>query len=274
MTAQLTEGTASTQGPLWSERADDWAAVHEHNLKPVYNAVLDLVHAGPGVRILEVGCGGGTALELAAKRGAEVAAIDAAAAFVEITRRRVPSADVRRGDLQFLPHDDESFDVVMGFNAFQYAADPTAALSEARRVLRPDGLVAMLVWGPQEECEIASHLIALRPLMPPPPPDAPGPFALSQPGTLRALVATAGFHVEIVADAAGPFVYPTEEVALRGLMSSGPCVNVMRLAGEQAVADAIRGGIAPYAQPDGSYRFENTWRFAIGRKSRTQPQTE
>src|SRR5215470_8990455 len=70
MTTQLTEGTAAVQGPLWSERADDWATVHEHNLTPVYDAVLDLVHAAPGVSILEVGCGGGTALALAADRGA------------------------------------------------------------------------------------------------------------------------------------------------------------------------------------------------------------
>jgi len=266
MTVQLTEGTASTQGPLWNERAEDWASVHEHNLTPVYGAVLDLVHAEPGVAILEVGCGGGTALKLAAERGAEVAAIDAASAFVEITQRRVPSADVRVGDLQFLPYDDDAFDVVMGFNAFQYAADVGAALAEAHRVLRPGGTVAMLAWGPQEECEIASHLIALRPLMPPPPADAPGPFALSQPGALRTLVAGAGFDVEIVADVAGPFVYASEEVALRGLMSSGPCVNVARQVGVDAVANAIRDGIAPYRQVDGSYRFDNTWRVAIGRK--------
>jgi SAM-dependent methyltransferase len=266
MTTQMSEGTAAIQGPLWSERAGDWASVHEHNLTPVYNAVLDLVHAGPDLSILEVGCGGGTALRLAADRGADVAAIDAAPAFVEIVRHRVPTADVRVGDLQFLPWEDEAFDVVMGFNAFQYAADVTDALAEARRVLRPGGLIAMLVWGPVEECEIASHLVALRPLMPPPPADAPGPFALSQPGVLRALIADAGFNVEIVADVAGPFAYADDEVALRGLMSSGPCVNVVRQAGEEAVANAIRDGIAPYLQADGSYRFENTWRFAIGRK--------
>jgi len=266
MTTQLTEGTAAVQGPLWSERADDWATVHEHNLTPVYDAVLDLVHAGPGVSILEVGCGGGTALALAAERGAGVSAIEAAAGFVEIARRRVPSSDVRIGDLQFLPFEDASFDVVLGFNAFQYAADPLAALREAHRVLRPGGRVAMMVWGPQEECEIASHLIALRPFMPPPPPDAPGPFALSQPGALRTLVGEAGFDVEIVADAAGPFVYPTEAIALRGLMSGGPVVSIVHRVGDHAVADAIRDAITPYRRADGSYLFENTWRFGIARR--------
>jgi SAM-dependent methyltransferase len=266
MSTQVSEGTAAIQGPLWSERADDWATVHEHNMTPVYDAVLDLVHAGAGVAVLELGCGGGTALRLAADRGASTAAIDAAPAFVDIARDRVPDADVRVGDLQFLPYDDESFDVVVGFNSFQYAADVGAALAEARRVLRPGGLVAVCVWGPAEECEIASHLMALRPLMPPAPPDAPGPFALSEPGALRSLVRDAGFRVEIVADAAGPFTYPSEEVALQALTSSGPAVDIIHRVGGDAVTEAILNGIAPYRRSDGSYRFENTWRFAIARK--------
>ena len=76
-------------------------------MAPVFNAVLDLVHAAAGVDVLEVGCGGGTALKLAADRGANTAAIDAAPAFVQITRDRVPEADVQVGDLQFLPYQDE-----------------------------------------------------------------------------------------------------------------------------------------------------------------------
>ena len=32
------------------------------------------------------------------------------------------------------------------------------------------------------------------------------------------------------------------------------------------ITNAILEGIAPYRQSDGAYRFENTWRFAIGRK--------
>src|SRR5947209_9244333 len=149
--AVATGGTAQVQGALWSARASDWAEVHEHNLRPVYEAVLDLVHAGPGVSTLEVGCGSGTALRLAADRGAHVAALDAAPAMVEHARRRVPGADVRVGDLQFLPYEDASFDAVLGFNAFQYAADAAAALREAHRVLRPGGSVAAMVWGPADE---------------------------------------------------------------------------------------------------------------------------
>src|SRR4029078_2888888 len=68
-------GTAQVQGELWSARADDWAEGHEHTMSPAYEAVLDLAHAGPGMSILEVGCGSGTALRMAADRGAHVTAL-------------------------------------------------------------------------------------------------------------------------------------------------------------------------------------------------------
>jgi len=267
MTATATTtGTARVQGELWSARADDWAAVHEHNMTPVYEAVLDLVHAGPGVSILEVGCGSGTALRLAADRGAHVTALDAAPAFVEHARRRVPGADVRVADLQFLPYEDGEFDVVVGFNSFQYAADVPAALREARRVLRDGGCVGVMVWGPKEQCELAPHLAALGALMPPPPAGTPGPFRLSEPGALQQLVEEAGFEVAIVADAAAGFSYPDEPTALRGLLSAGPCVKATAHAGEDAVRQATLESIAPYRRDDGSYAFENVWRFAIGRR--------
>jgi SAM-dependent methyltransferase len=236
-------------------------------MRPVYEAVLDLVHAGPGMSLLEVGCGSGTALRLAADRGAHVTALDAAPAMVEHARRRVPGAEISIGDLQFLPYRDASFDAVLGFNAFQYAADPAEALREAHRVLRPGGMAVAMVWGPAEECDLAPYLAALGRLLPPPPPGAPGPFALSQPGALRSLLAAAGFEVTLTADAAAAYAYADEETALRGLLSAGPAVRAASIAGAEAARDATRAAIAPYIRPDGSVHTDNVWRFAIGRRA-------
>ena len=85
-------------------------------------------------------------------------------------RTRVPGAEIIQGELEQLPYDDASFDVVTGFNSFQYAARPEVALAEARRAVRPGGRVLLLNWAPAELCEAAGYLMALGALMPPPPP--------------------------------------------------------------------------------------------------------
>ena len=242
-----TTGTAPVQGELWSVRADDWASVHEPNMSPAYAVVLDLVHAGPGVEILEVGCGSGHRAAArrrprrqrhGARRGARPSSSTRGAAS--------RGADIRVGDLQFLPYADEAFDVVMGFNSFQYAADPMAALAEARRVLRPGGLVSALVWGPAEECELAPHLQAVGALMPPPPAGAPGPFSCSAPGALRALLEDGGFEVTVVGDAAAAFSYADEKIALRRPDQRRACRRRRSThAGEHAVRNAVVEAIVP-----------------------------
>lgn len=112
--------------------------------------------------------------KIAAARGAQVSGLDAAEALLEIARRRAPQGDFRQGDLEELPFDDDSFDMVTGFNAFQYAGSPAVALAEARRVARPGGTVVIMTWSNPDGMEAASLVAAVRPLMPPPPPGAPG----------------------------------------------------------------------------------------------------
>lgn len=80
------------------------------------------------------------------------------------------------GDLKDLPFADATFDVVTGFNAFQFAGNPVRALTEARRVTKPGGIVAVMTWGRPEGMEATSIVAALRPLLPAPPPGAPGPL--------------------------------------------------------------------------------------------------
>lgn len=59
----------------------------------------------------------------------------------------MPQGDFRIAEMEGLPHADGSFDVVTGFNAFQYAAKPVNALREARRVAKRGGVLVIAVWG-------------------------------------------------------------------------------------------------------------------------------
>ncbi len=202
---------------------------------------------------------------IAASRGAAVSGFDAADPLLAIARERVPSGTFRLADLEEVPFDDGSFDVVTGFNAFQFASDPVRALAEARRVARKGGQVAVMTWGQPEGMEAAAIVASLRPLLPPPPPGAPGPFALSDETKLRGLAEAAGLIPEDVVDVDCTWRYPDEATALRGLGSSGVAARARGLAGAEAVDDAHRAAIAPFRQADGAFRIGATCRFLVAR---------
>ena len=264
MTATAEQTWSSpVQGELWGARASDWAAIQEPAQRDYYPPVFDAAGVGAGTRLLDAGCGSGVGAEIAAERGAAVSALDAAAALVEIARGRVPSAEIRVGELEALPYDDETFDVVTGFNAFQYATSPVNALREARRVTRPGGSVAAVVWGRPEQSEAVALVKALAGFLPPPPPGAAGPFALSEPGALESLLAEAGLVPATGADVPSVWTYPDVETAVRGGLASGPAARAVGIAGEDAVRDAMAEALAPYVTSDGGVRLENVFRYCV-----------
>ena len=220
-----------------------------------FDDVLARANVGPGTRHLDAGCGAGLAAMRAKGRGATVAGIDAAPLLLDIARERVPDSDFRVGDLEDLPFSDHAFDVVTGFNAFQFAGNPVRALTEARRVTRPGGIVAIMTWGRPEGMEAVSLVAALRPLLPTPPPGAPCPFALSEPDRLSAFARQAGLTLQEVIEGETDWTYPDEPTALRGLNSNGVAIRAASLSGEAAVDAAHSAALAPFRQSDGSFRI-------------------
>jgi SAM-dependent methyltransferase len=258
-------GTAQVQGELWGARPADWSELQEVACDTLYEAVLEAAAVGNGTSLLDVGCGAGLACRMARQRGATVSGLDAAAGLVDIARKRCPGADIRVGEMEELPFADQAFDVVTGFNSFQYAAQPTRALAEARRVAKRPGSVVVAVWGALERCELASYIVALGKLAPPPPPGAPGPFALSAPGALEALVERAGLRPEHTGTAPVEMRFSDEATALRGLLASGPATRAIRHSGEEAVRKRLAEAIAPYRKGDGSYVMRNEFRYLVSR---------
>jgi ubiquinone/menaquinone biosynthesis C-methylase UbiE len=144
------------------------------------------------MNILDIGCGSGQFLQIAAEQSARVSGIDAAAGLLAVARDCVPSADLREGAMTALPWPDHTFDLLTGFNSFQYAHDFVKALSEARRVTKPGAYVVIALWGRDEDCEATAILRAVGPLLSAPPPGAPGPLALGEDGLLERLATEAG----------------------------------------------------------------------------------
>lgn len=259
-------GTAQMHGSLWGARARDYAEFAEGLFRPVYERVFDEAGVEPGTRLLDVGCGPGLAAHLAAQRGALVAGLDAAEASLAIARERTPKGDFRSGDMEDLPWPGQSFDVVTGFNSFQFAGDRVAALREARRVARSGGRVAMVVWGHDEDCETTVTVAAVGKYLPPAPspsPAAPAPTPLSVPGAIEELMTRARLAPLTGGAVECPFEFPDLETALRGLLSAGVMVAAARRAGQERVRQVVAESLAPFRTSDGSYRQRNVFRFVI-----------
>lgn len=263
MTGTNNPRTSIQNGRLWGARAEDWANIQEGQFRSAYGAVFEAFGLGPGAQYCDVGCGSGLAALLAADRGAQVSGIDASDSLLGIARSRVPSGDFRPGDLEELPFPDHSFDLVTGFNSFQFASNPVAALAEARRIAKPAGRVVAMTWGTPEGMEAASIVAALKPLLPPPPPGAPGPFALSEETALRAFAQSAGLEPLSITDVACEWQYPDLNTALRGLASSGVAVRAAEHSSMQAVNTAHAVALAPFRRADGSYRIGAAFRWMM-----------
>jgi SAM-dependent methyltransferase len=257
------ERSAGRWGPLWGSAPEDWAATEDQQ-RPTYEEAIRRVGIEPGSSVLEVGCGSGVFLRLAAERGARVAGLDASRALLEIARERVPDADLREGDMQDLPWEDDLFDLVAGFNSFFFAADMVEALREAGRVARPGAAVVIQVWGRPERCDLDAAKPAMRRFLPAPPADAPPPPELWRPGVLEEIASAAGLVPEAAFDTSWAYEYDDDAALLRGMLAAGG-IGVTAGAQRAELEAGLLEALAPYRTASGGYRLENEWHFLVTR---------
>ena len=257
---------AAAQQALWGTDPAGWAQVAEPLNVPLFEAVLAATGVGPGTRLLDVGCGSGLALSMAAARGATAAGIDVSASLLGVAATRVPGADLRVGDLQLLPWAAGSFDVVVGINSFQFAQDPVAALAGAARVVRPGGPVAASLFAEPERCESTAVHVAMSALSPPVRQGEHRPYALSATGGLEAAMTAAGLTVEVSAEVRVDWAYRDTAAAVRGLLSSGGGARAVHDAGRDATEAAVRGALRPFTSARGQVVMHNVFRYVLGRR--------
>src|SRR5262249_22673557 len=92
--------------------------------------------------VLEVACGSGQGLRLLASKTRSLAAGDYSPEVLAHTKKAVGSiVDFKQFDAEQMPYADGSFDVVIIFEALYYIRNADRFFSEARRVLRPGGVL-------------------------------------------------------------------------------------------------------------------------------------
>jgi ubiquinone/menaquinone biosynthesis C-methylase UbiE len=114
---------------------------------------VDLLAIEPDARVLEIGFGPGVAIQYAAERATRghVSGVDCSEAMLKMARKRNASGlangsvDLTKADVQSLPYPDHSFDCAFAIHCIYFWREPAACLREIRRVLRPDGVVAITI---------------------------------------------------------------------------------------------------------------------------------
>jgi SAM-dependent methyltransferase len=226
---------------------------------PLYAAVLDATAVGAGTTLLDLGCGAGTFARAATDRGARVTGIDLDPAAVDRAAAAVPEGAFAVGNAQQPP--PGPFDVVVAVQLLMHVADPAAVLAAAAR---SGAVVAVTVWGREQECDIRVFGEALAPwLGPRRPPDGPPP--VTDPARLRTLAERAGLVVERLEEVVCPFEYADDEELLGPLFESALGQTVGRRAGPAALRSAVLEGLHPYRTAARGYRLENLFRVLVAR---------
>ena len=257
-------GNGKAQGALWNSSAHHWCEIQEPLQKPQWEAIFDEVNLDGSTNFLDAGCGGGTACLLAEQRGAKITGIEAAPAMVEFAQRQVPSGRFTVGDIQELPYEGNTFDVVLASSSLQYTGDRLETLRELKRVTKRDGLIAVTLWSVPEKVEFRKVFDAVKKLLPSPPPGK-GPFELSKDTVLENLMKSVGLDITVSKDVHCPFQYANFETFWKVNISTGPIQMALKVISEDALKKELRKVINPNLADDGTIHMDNYFKYVVGK---------
>ena len=121
-----------------------------NSLAQVTDTLLALTQEVVAERILEVGCGTGRWLADLTNEHRQLWGLDASVGMLRQARQRPIRLDLVRGTASRIAFPDAAFDLVFCVNAIHHFDDPAAFVSEAHRLLRPGGALAVIGSNPHD----------------------------------------------------------------------------------------------------------------------------
>lgn len=256
-------GSGKIQGALWNSSAHNWCELQEPLQKPQWEAIFDEVNLTSNSNFLDAGCGGGGACLLAQQRGAKITGIEAAPAMVEFAREQVPGGEFTVGDIQELPYEDNTFDVVLASSSLQYTEDRLETLRELKRVTKKNGLIAVTLWSVPEKVEYRKIFEAVKKLLPSPP-AGEGPFELSRDNVLENLMESVGLNIIVSKDVHCPFLYKNFEMFWKVNMSTGPIQMALKTISEDTLEGELRKVVSSHQAGDSTINIDNYFKYVVG----------
>ncbi|HET6512113.1 MAG TPA: class I SAM-dependent methyltransferase [Candidatus Kapabacteria bacterium] len=213
----------NTTHDQWQAAAEAWyrwsPTLHQW-LGKATDKMLEMANVTTEHRVLDVAAGAGEQSITAAKRvgpSGYVLATDISSNILEYAKQMASHAgltniETRVMDGENLTLEDESFDAVISRVGLIYFPDQQRALKEMKRVLKPGGKVAAIVYSTPENNKFFSvpvSIIRNRAKLPPPLPGQPGPFSLGAAGNIEKAFEQAGFKNVRSELVASPLLLPS-----------------------------------------------------------------
>jgi len=248
----------------WNAVAAGWYAQREglwESSRPVSEWLIRRLDPQPGATVLELAAGlGDTGVEAARVVGesGRVIITDFAPEMVTGARRRAEEIGIKNTefgvlDAERMDLETDSVDGVLCRWAYMLTTDPTAAFAETRRVLRSRGRLAFSVWASRERnpaLSLVGRVLESRGHIAPPEPEAPGAFALADPGRIRELVVGAGFAEPEIEEVHFRWPFADQEAYWRYLTetsaSASPVLRSLPTTAQEAVRKQVHEAARPF----------------------------
>lgn len=188
----------TTTREQWQTAAEAWHRWHptlKTWLGPATDLMLDMAQVKEGYRVLDIAAGAGEQSITAAERvgpNGYVLATDIAPKILDFAveladEKGINNIETKEMDGENLTVADSSFDTVISRVGLIFFPDQQKALKEMKRVLKPGGFVAAIVYSTVDKNQFFStpvSVIRRRAQLPPPLAGQPGPFSLGAEGVL------------------------------------------------------------------------------------------
>ena len=262
-----------TSHDRWNRAARGWGARRaqiQRAAAPVSQWLVEALGPQPGQTILELAAGPADTGLMAAELvhpGGRLLCTDFSEGMLDVARERaaelgIDNVDFKVMDAEFMDLETASVDGVVCRWGFMLMADPAAALSETRRVLRPGGRLSLAAWDVAERNPWAALVqVRVGALVGAPPlgPDDPSMFAFGDPARIEGLLGAAGFlDVKVEAVSFEQSYASFEEWWDTTYELSRPfadAVDAMDEATRDRLRDELRADAAEHAGADGAPVF-------------------